>query len=421
MTAGRPAPVTVAFAHRGHNWIRGSEQCLLDLVARLDPARFRPVVICEQPVLAREAAAVGVPVERLDPADDWGVLRPRAVRERVRARLHDVLRAHDVALVHANMTAVIPAVLPAVRRLRVPLVAHLHLPVTDEYCRLHEFVHQADVSVGVAEHVVEPLRADGVRPERLRVIYNGIDATRLAEGDASGLRAALGIPPAAFVAVSVGSLIHRKAHDNTLRAVAVARARGTDVRLLVCGDGEEAAGLEALAKELGVTPFVHFLGYRSDIGAVVRDAADVFVSSAREETLGLNVLEAQSLGVPVIASDIPAHHESLPPGGSGVLVPSDDPDALAQAVLDLASAPERRAALAAAGPRVVAERFSMDRYVGAFEALYAELLAHPRRQYGWVRGVYWPPIYTRWAERIVRRQLRLGAAPQPAVAEPRTA
>ena len=48
-------PRTVAFAHEGRDWIRGSEQCLLDLVARLDPARFRSVVLCNGPTLAREA------------------------------------------------------------------------------------------------------------------------------------------------------------------------------------------------------------------------------------------------------------------------------------------------------------------------------------------------------------------------------
>ncbi|HEY0780018.1 MAG TPA: glycosyltransferase [Gemmatirosa sp.] len=401
-------PTTIAFLHRGQNWIRGSEQCLLDLIARLDRSRFHPLLICEQPTLARAAAADGTTVMQLDPADDWTVLTNRAARPALRARLREAFRVHDVRLVHANVTAVLPVVIPVARSARLPVVSHLHLPVTDEYERLHELVHQADVAVGVAQHVIEPLRHDGVREGRLRVVYNAVDTARLRQGETLNLRATLGIPADALVAVSIGSLIHRKAHDVTLRALAAARARGLDLYLLLCGDGEDATKLDALAGTLDVAPYVRFLGYRTDVGAIVRDTADIFITSAREETLGLNVLEAQWLGAPVIASDIPAHREALAADVSGLLVKVDDPEALARAIAEIAAAPERRAALGAAGPRVVAERFSMDRYVSAFEELYGELLARPRGEFGWVRGVYWPPAYTAWVRRNVQRRLRLG-------------
>jgi hypothetical protein len=413
--AGR-GPRTIAFVHRGHDWIRGSEQCLLDLVARLDRSRFRPVVICEQPTLAREAAALGAPVVKLDPADEWSVTLAREARPRIRATVRDALREHGAALVHSNVTAVLPVILPVVRRLRLPTIAHLHLPVNEEHQRLREFVHQADVCVGVSAFMLDPLRADGVPASRLRVIYNGVDTDRLGRGDAAGLREALGVPAGAVVAVAVGSLIHRKAHDVTLRGLADARRRGADVRLLVCGDGEEDAALRSLAADLGVAPFVHFLGYRADVGAVVRDAGDLGVTSAREETLGLNVLEAQWLGVPVVASDIPAHREALAAGVSGVLVPPEDHAALGRTLAELAAAPARRAALGAAGPGVVAERFAMSQYVDHFQALYDELLARPRSAYGWVSGVKWPPVYTAWVTRVARRRLGFASRPPRAAA-----
>ncbi len=412
-------PATIAFVHRGHDWIRGSEQCLLDLMARVDRTRFRPFLVCEQPTLAAAAAALDMRVVQLDPADDWTVLRNRAGRPALRAKLRDVFRAQDVRLVHSNVTAVLPVVLPVARGGRLPVVCHLHLPVNDEYIRMRELVHQVDVNVGVAQHVIEPLERDGVPESRLRVIYNGIDTERLGQGDARGLRRELGIPDGALVAVSVGSLIHRKAHDVTVRGVAAARARGIDVRLLICGDGEDAESVRRLIADLDVGSVVHILGYRPDVGAVVRDAGDVCVTSAREETLGLNVLEAQWLGVPVIASDIPAHREALAVGVSGVVVPVENPDALADALAEFAASPAKRAALGAAGPALVSERFAMSGYVSGFERLYAELLARPRSSYGWLRDTSWPPLYTRWLKRNVRRRLRLGsgtAAAQPGFA-----
>ncbi len=393
---------TVAFVHRGHDWIRGSEQCLLDLASRLDRGRFRPLVICTAPTLAREAERLGVPAHQV-PSWETAMLAPTPVRQ----RMAQLLREHRVDLVHANMTTVVPSVLLAARAMRVPVVAHLHLPQNDEYWRLRELVHQTDMAVGVAEHVVRELREDGMPAERIRVIHNAVDATRLSAGDASGLRASLGIPREALVAVSIGSLIRRKGHDVTIRALAQVRARGHDVRLLVCGDGEEADSLRALAGELQVTEAVHFLGYRSDVGAVARDAADISVTSSREEALSLNVLEAQSLGLPLVASDIAGHREGMAPGESGVLVPAEDPSALADALAALAESPSYRARLGSAGKAFVAERFSMERYVGEFASLYEELLARPRSTYGWARAARWVPAYLDWAQGIVRRRLGL--------------
>lgn len=393
-------PHVLAFAHQGRDWIRGSEQCLLDLVARLDPARFRSVVLCDAPTLAREAAARGATAVLVD---DWGAgpVCPAPVRQQAAA----LLREHGASLVHANMPGVLPAVVPAARALRLPLVAHLHIPLTRE-ARLHSLLHQADAAVGVAEHVVAGLRSEGMPRGSVRVIPNAVDEARLAAGDATGLRASLGIAPAACVAASVGSLIVRKGHDVSVRATAAARALGRDVHLLVCGDGEEAGSLRALAAELGVADAVHFLGLRADVGAVLRDAADVYVSAAREEALPLNVLEAQWAGLPVVCSDIPAHHEAMRPGVTGVLVPGEDAGAFAEAIVALDGDAERRRAMAAAGRALVAGRFSMRQYVGAFATLYDELLARPAAAYGWLRGARWARPYTAWLVGAAGRRLR---------------
>ena len=389
----------VVFAHAGRDWIRGSEQCLLDLVARLDRRRFRPVVVCDAPTLAREAERLGataVLVDRWDP----GPVCPAPTRRRTEA----LLREHGAAIVHANMPEVLPAIIPAARALRLPVVAHIHIPMTPAE-RLHSLLHQADAVVGVAEHVVAALADEGMAPDRVRVIPNAVDEERLAAGEATGLRASLGIPDGACVAASIGSLIVRKGHDVSIRAVAAARTRGHDVRLLVCGDGEEAPALRALAVDVGAEGAVHFLGLRSDVGAVLRDAADVYVSAARQEALPLNVLEAQWAGLPAICSDIPAHHEAMRPGVTGVLVPGENPAAFADALTELAADPERRAEMGAAGRALVAERFTMTHYVGRFAALYDELLALPAAEYGWVHGTRWPRAYTAWAMAAARRRL----------------
>ncbi len=411
--AGRPA--LIAFVHRGHDWITGAEQCLLDLVGQIDPERFRSVVLCNAPIVAHAVEQLGVPAHLYPNWDDW--TRPRDVAY---ARIRELLAELRPALIHVNMTTPLPGVLPYARRNRVPLVAHLHMPLVDRHERLHHFIHQADVAVGVAKHVVRPLYEDGMPAQRLRTIYNAVNAKRIEEGDATGFRATLGIPASAFVVLAVGSLIRRKGHDVTIRAVAQARARGTDAHLLVCGTGtgdDQEIEIQTLVTTLGLTDVVHLLGHRRDVGAIARDAADVLAASARAEALPLNVLEAQWAGLPVIASDIPAHHEAITSGRTGLLVPGDDPAALADAFVALDSDPERLNAFGEHSKEFAREHFSMDRYISDFETVYSHLLARPRRHFGWLGGSSWPRTYTDWALNAV--SIRTGLRkPPPYVAPP---
>lgn|GEM_PF-435405 len=392
-------PATVVFAHHGRDWIRGSEQCLLDLVGHLDPGRYRPVVLCDQPMLARAARALGA---RAELVPDWGE-GPRAPSS-VRGAVSAYLRDAAATVVHANATVTLPALVPAARALRVPVVAHLHLRTTRDD-RLVSLLHQATVAVGVSEFAIAGLREEGMPPDAVRVIYNAVDVERLRGGDASGLRESLGIGPEELVLAGVGSIIERKGHDVTIRAAGALNRRGVAAHLLLCGDGEEVPALRALAHAEGVAGRVHFLGYRGDVGAVLREAVDVFVTSAREETLGLNVLEAQALGLAVVASDLPPHREAMVDGRTGLLVPVDAPDAVAEAVAALGADPARRAAMGAAGQVFTAERFSMARYVGEFTALYDELRARPAGAYGWLGGSRWPRVYNRWLVGVARRRL----------------
>jgi hypothetical protein len=365
----------VVFAHKGHDWIRGSEQCLLDLLSGLDRSIFRLLVLTNGRTLAAEVERRGVEAVRVKHWSGGAI-----VNAPTRQRVMRLLREREASLVHANMAVTLPLVIPAARRLGIPVLTHLHTPFSSLRERHGALVRQSTLAVGVAEHVVAPLRAGVFPAARVRVVANAVNADRLAGGDATHLRASLGIAPDALVATSVGSLIERKGQRTTMLAVAEARAQGADLHLLLCGDGDDDARLREFAATLRVQRAVHFLGMRSDVGAILRDATDVLVSSAREEAQPLSVLEAQWLAVPVVASDIVAHREVLPGGASAVLFPVDDAGALARELVALHAAPERRRAMAAAGQALAREHYDMGRYVRDFEALYGEMLSLSARE-----------------------------------------
>ncbi|MBX9698834.1 MAG: glycosyltransferase, partial [Acetobacteraceae bacterium] len=265
LAMGASSPLPVLFTHFGENWIRGSEQVLLDLLAHLDRDRIAPVVWCNADAMAEACRALGVPTHqsRFEFYFDYGSPRfaPRRYLGLVRQGRR-LVREHGIRVLHANSAAPTQWLVPVAALTGRPLLTHLHI----DYLRRSRYallLHLADRIIGVSRQVVGDFLADGMAPERLGVIYNGIDTARLPPARAD-LRAALGIPPGALVVASMGSLVPRKGHDLLLRAFAALPASQPPPHLVLGSDGPARPGLQALAAELGIAACTHFLGYTDD-------------------------------------------------------------------------------------------------------------------------------------------------------------
>jgi glycosyltransferase involved in cell wall biosynthesis len=370
--------------------VRGTTRCLLDLLAHIDRRRFEPIVWCNRPMLPR-VAATGVVVEE---ARDWALtgarLSPSWMREAAA-----LIRRHRIDLVHADEYMQAAALVPVARMYKLPLVVQLHR-MSSKKERRWALVHQADVVVGTSEAAVAGLLEDGYPADRAVVIYNGVDPAELSRHDAAGLRPALGIGPREVVITLAAYFAPFKAIDVALRAFAGLRERHPDGHLLLCGDGPERPRLESQVDALGLRPFVHFLGHRQDVGAVLRDSTDILLSTSRNESFGLTLAEAGVFGIPVVASRVSAHCEVLGDGEAGVLVPLDDAAAFAEALGALAADARLRQQFGTALQRRVNAMFDIRQYVRGFEHLYSRMLAEPRAAHGWLRGTRWPRAYTEW-------------------------
>jgi glycosyltransferase involved in cell wall biosynthesis len=396
------APAPILFAHYGNNWIRGSEQCLLDLVKFIDRTRFTPVVLCNWPIVAQAAEALGA-TAIVHPA-----VAPSPViasRKRVSA-LRAVALEHGIRLMHVNSSLLTPSLLPVARSLRIPLLTHLHIvPTAGE--RRHELLHQTSLVVGVSRTSVQGFAAEGMSPSRIRIIYNGVDGGRISNGDATTLRRELRIPDTAVTIGTLSSLIYRKGVDVVIGALALLRARGADVHLIVVGDGEQFMALREQATAAGVADAAHFIGERRDAGAVVRDAIDIGVSASREEAFPLNVLEVGYFAKPIVVSDIPPHWEGVEQGVTGVIVAENTPAAFADAIGRLVADAGVRDVMGRAASARVARDFTVEGNVKQFEDTYTELLSRPARTYGWIGGSRWPTDYNRWVGEMVRKRVRV--------------
>jgi L-malate glycosyltransferase len=411
--AGVAGPAPILFVHSGEDWIRGSEQCLLDLIAHLDRARFSPVLCCDSPTLARAGRELGVPSHQLGwgfAANHWWPSR------REMADLHNLIVQYGVRLIHTNDTDPIKAIIPPARRARIPVVAHLHIAI-GEAERRWSMLHQVSFAVGVSRAALQGLLSDGFPKEQSAVIYNGIDPARLEQGDARGLRAELGIPDTAIVLTALGSLIQRKGVDVTLEAFARLAGERSDCHLLFCGSGPERHALENRVHELSLGGRVHFLGERRDAGAILRDATDVLLSASRQEAFPLNLLEAAYFGRPVVASDIDPHREFICDDGPGVLFASENAASLVETLRRLLNDPARQEAMGRAGQAKIRASHLVSHVVGRFDTLYSGLLARPVREFGWVRASRWPSAYTDWLSVAAGRWLRRAV---PTVLRPTT-
>ena len=182
--------------------------------------------------------------------------------------------------------------------------------------------------------------------------------------------------------VSVGRLHPNKGHDTTIRAVDLLLKRGQQLKLRIIGGGPEQPALEALIKELDVAAYVELTGSlgEDDVRATLR-RADLFVLPSRSEPLGVVYMEAMAAGVPVIGTTEGGVSEIVTSGEDGLLLPPDNPAALADAIEQLLADPERRQRFAIAGRKTIETRF--DSRLGArklLERFAAGLEIHGHRE-----------------------------------------
>ena len=211
---------------------------------------------------------------------------------------------------------------------------------------------------------------------RLVTIPNGISEAAPAPSREAA-RAGLGLAPEEIAILTVASLTPAKAQDALVDALARMGRPAAGARLFLAGDGPLRGPLEEQARRLGVDGRVVFLGVRRDVPALLA-AADLFALSSVREGLSLSVLEAMRAGRPVVATDTGGNREAVTHGVTGLVVPTGDPAALAEALGTLAADGARREAFGAAARRRWEERYTAEHMVRDTEELYRTVLGARR-------------------------------------------
>jgi glycosyltransferase involved in cell wall biosynthesis len=310
--------VRVLHVDAGREWRGGQNQVrlLTRELSRESGVDLR-LVTKRRGELAIRAAALGVVVHEagwslsLDPRAFWAIRRLLRTFQPHLVHVHD---SHALALTRAA-------------RPRAILIAHRRV---DFHIRPNSNWFRVDRVVAVSEAVKGVLVQDGMTPEAVTVIADGIDPEEIRANAArpGRSRITLGIPAAVPLAVNVAALVDHKDQRTLIRAAAAARTLLPDLHWVIAGEGELRHMLAQEIVQHGLGDRVHLVGYIQEVDALIREA-DVFVMSSKEEGLGSVMLHALALGKPVVATSAGGIPEILP---AESLVPVGDAVALARKV-----------------------------------------------------------------------------------------
>jgi glycosyltransferase involved in cell wall biosynthesis len=362
-------PPTILLVANFPDVVGGGEESLLGLAASLDHRRLRVLgVVTAEGEVANRLRAAGVPtsVVPLPPVRPWTL--PAALQALVRLRA--LLRRERVELVHAHGSRGALYAGLASRGLGAPLVWHVRVADPDpKLDRLLAWLAGAIVvnSGATAARLRQWPRAAA----KVTVVPNGVDLVRFAPGPADpALSRALDLDPSVPVVGYFGRLEHGKGVDVLIEAAAQLHTR-LPVTFLFVGDGPLREALAARATAIGLP--ARFAGQRDDVPALLRLCAAVVLPS-RQEAFGRVLIEAMAAGVPVIASAVGGIPEVCADGVTALLVPPEDPEALAVAIALTLTDQVATAARVEAARVDVRARFDLAAHASRVLGVYARAL-----------------------------------------------
>lgn len=315
-----------------HSLCVGGAEILAARLARNLQAEFRFVFACldDAGPLAEELSHDGFPVHvfRRRPGFDWRLVRA----------LSRLFRRENVNVIHAHQYA--PFAYCALARgwwSRTGILFTEHGRHQPDYPRpkrvwANKFLlRRQDVAIGVGEAVRQALiHNEGLAPQRVKVIFNGIDLTRFDPNAPlhNEIRRKLQLRADEFVVFQVARLDYLKDHATGLKMMERLRQAGLPVKLVIIGDGPERPTIERLRTEWRLEASVQLLGQCRDVPQLIQ-AADALVLTSVSEGIPLTLIEGMAAGLPIVATDVGGVSEVVESEVTGLLAPAKEDAQLA--------------------------------------------------------------------------------------------
>lgn len=358
-------------------WVGGAE-VLAARLARRNRDHYRFVFACldELGTLGRELQDEGFLVEVLNrrPGLDWRCTF-RLARFLHRQKV-DLLHCHQYTPFFYGMTARL-----LYRKPGVLFMEHgRHQPDYPRPKRMFAnrlLLSRRDRVVGVGEAVRQAIiQNEGIPPDRVYVIYNGIDLQTFSRNQVQrqAVRQELGFGENDFLIFQVARLDYLKDHATAIRTLARVSRQCPQAHLILVGEGPELSKIQGLIREQKLEHRVHLLGLRKDIPKLLA-AADVFLLTSISEGIPVTIIEAMASGLPVVSTNVGGVSEVVEEGKTGLLAPAGDDDLLAKNILKLIATPQLAKELGEQGLSRAKEHFSEAKMHSGFLKTYQEMLS----------------------------------------------
>lgn len=241
--------------------------------------------------------------------------------------------------------------------------------------RLERWLHpKMSLILANSQAVADDLVAEGVKPEKIQLLYNGIDLSQFSQPkDRRVLRAALGLGEDNLVMIMVANLIPYKGHADLITSLSMIKDRLPKgwVLLNVGYDGGIGKQLQALVDQHGLAENIRFLGSRTDVPDLL-GLSDIGLLVSHEEGFSNAILEGMAAGLPMVVTDVGGNKEAVLDGRTGYVVPARSPSELASALLRMTQSAERTE-MGRRGRERVLELFSLEACVDAYERTYRDV------------------------------------------------
>ena len=235
-----------------------------------------------------------------------------------------VLRTYRPQIIHCHMRSGLLLVAPWAKLLHIPIIAHVH-NIHDRAVGLR---HLPTRILAVSHADSRTIAAAGVPRDRIRIVLNGLIGSHRLPATPAPVQ--LHHP----AITTVAGMMHRKGIAELMTAFETVLGRVPEAHLYLVGEGPERLLFEAQAAASPAAAHIHFEGMQADPRPYML-ASEVFVLASRRESFGLALIEARQAGCAIVASDVDGIPELLGHGDLGLLVPPQDPSALAAAIVKL--------------------------------------------------------------------------------------
>jgi L-malate glycosyltransferase len=357
----------------------GAERLLVDFAAHRDRENFdyeAAYVLRRENSLVPALESTGVEVHCLGAEGNWDLGWLIALRRLLVKGRFDIVHSHL-----PQAAAMARPVVASIPRSRRPLLVYTEHSMWDRMALLVKALNGATIGLDRSLVVVSESARD-VLPQRLRsrarVVVHGIDlaaSERMLEGREllrGEVRREFGISPGEKLVLVVANLRPEKGYDTLLEAAVLLRQRKVPVRLVAAGRGPLRDRLEAERGRLGLGDRLAFVGARADALRLMA-GSDMFVLASRQEGLPVALMEAASVGLPIVSSSVGEIPRLFTSEVDAVLVPSEDPGALADAIARVAG-DEALGKRLGQGALALSTLFDVAKATKEIESLYSEIL-----------------------------------------------